>query len=129
MWISFFTHLEIPCYEIKFFASLIFQACRDGLTCVVEQLIKQNPPACNEQDKDGLTPLHHAARGNSLQIIQSLLDAGAGEETFLLVEIMILGCKWRSFLTLRNKPSQRSVWDSDNVFLYYFFYFIKGTVS
>ena len=77
-------------YEIKLFASLIFQACRDGLTRVVEQLIKQNPSACNEQDKDGLTPLHHAARGNSLQIIQSLLDAGAGEETFLLFERMIL---------------------------------------
>ena len=57
---------------------------------MVEQLIKQNPSACNEQDKDGLTPLHHAARGNSLQIIQSLLDAGAGEETVLLFERMIL---------------------------------------
>ena len=39
------------------------------------------------------------------------------------------GWKWRSFLTLRNKPSQRSEWDSDAVFLYYFFYLIKGAVS
>lgn len=46
---------------------------------VVEQLIKTNPASCNELDKDGLTPLHHAARGNFLRIIQSLLDAGAGE--------------------------------------------------
>ncbi|XP_073246127.1 transient receptor potential cation channel subfamily A member 1-like [Porites lutea] len=61
-----------PCKRVG-----LHQACRDGLTRVVEQLIKQNPSACNEQDKDGLTPLHHAARGNSLQIIQTLLDAGA----------------------------------------------------
>ena len=49
------------------------------MVCVVEQLIKTNPASCNELDKDGLTPLHHAARGNFLRIIQSLLDAGAGE--------------------------------------------------
>ena len=56
------------------------QACRDGLTSVVEPLIKVNPSECHAHDKDGLTPLHHAARGNFVQIIQSLLDAGAGEE-------------------------------------------------
>ena len=39
------------------------------------------------------------------------------------------GWKWGSFLTLRNKPSQRAEWDSDTVFLYYFFYLIKGAVS
>ena len=49
------------------------------MVVVVEQLIKTNPASCNELDKDGLTPLHHAARGNFLRIIQSLLDAGAGE--------------------------------------------------
>ena len=121
LWISFSTHLEIPCYEIKLCAFLIFQACRDGLTCVAEQLIKQNPSACNERDKDGLTPLHHATRGKSLQIIQSLLDAGAGEERLLLFERMI-------FQKVAN-GGQRSEWDSDIVFPYYLFYLIKGTVS
>jgi len=43
-------------------------------------LIKTNPADCHEQDKDGLTPLHHAARGNFLKIIQALLEAGAGED-------------------------------------------------
>lgn len=61
-----------PCKRIG-----LHQACRDGLTSVVERLIKVNPSECHVQDKDGLTPLHHAARGNFLQIIQSLLDAGA----------------------------------------------------
>ena len=49
------------------------------MVCVVEQLIKTNPAGINELDKDGLSPLHHAARGNFLRIIQLLLDAGAGE--------------------------------------------------
>ena len=58
---------------------IIFQACIDGLLCQVERLLKTNPGQCNDLDKDGLTPLHHAARGNYLQIIDCLLNAGAGK--------------------------------------------------
>ena len=42
-------------------------------------MLKADPAACNELDKDGLAPLHHAARGSHLQIIDCLLNAGAGK--------------------------------------------------
>ncbi|KAL9957509.1 hypothetical protein ACROYT_G039148 [Oculina patagonica] len=61
-----------PCKRIG-----LHQACRDGMADVAERLIRINPSACDEYDKDGLTPLHHAARGNFVKIIQLLLDAGA----------------------------------------------------
>ncbi|XP_068761069.1 transient receptor potential cation channel subfamily A member 1-like [Montipora capricornis] len=61
-----------PCIRIG-----LHQACIDGLLSQVERLLKANPGQCNDLDKDGLTPLHHAARGNYLQIIDCLLNAGA----------------------------------------------------
>ncbi|XP_067043687.1 transient receptor potential cation channel subfamily A member 1-like isoform X3 [Acropora muricata] len=61
-----------PCKRIG-----LSQACIDGWLCQVEKLLKADPAACNELDKDGLAPLHHAARGSHLQIIDCLLNAGA----------------------------------------------------
>ncbi|KAJ7386257.1 hypothetical protein OS493_010661 [Desmophyllum pertusum] len=75
-----------PCKRIG-----LHQACRDGLADVAERLIQINPSVCNELDKDGLTPLHHAARGNFVQIIQALLNAGA--------DINTPGTKGCSFMT------------------------------
>ncbi len=57
---------------------------------VAERLIRMNPSACDEYDKDGLTPLHHAARGNFVKIIQLLLDAGAGKD--VLLNLGLLTC-------------------------------------
>ncbi|KAK2571650.1 Transient receptor potential cation channel subfamily A member 1 [Acropora cervicornis] len=61
-----------PCKRIG-----LSQACIDGWVCQVEKLLKADPAVCNELDKDGLAPLHHAARGSHLQIIDCLLNAGA----------------------------------------------------
>lgn len=49
------------------------------MPCVAERVIRASAAECNAYDTDGLTPLHHAARGNHVQIIQLLLNAGAGE--------------------------------------------------
>lgn len=55
-----------------------------------EHLIRMNPSACNEYDKDGLAPLHHAARGNHVKIIQSLINAGAGKED--ISSLILISC-------------------------------------
>ena len=56
-----------------------------------EHLIRMNPSACNEYDKDGLAPLHHAARGNHVKIIQSLINAGAGKED--ISSLILVSCQ------------------------------------
>lgn len=86
-----------PCKRIS-----LHQACRDGLATVVERLIRVNPSVCNEHDKDGMAPLHHAARGNFVQIMKLLLKAGAdidipATKNCMYVTPLICASKFDSF--------------------------------
>lgn len=86
-----------PCKRIS-----LHQACRDGLATVVERLIRVNPSVCNEYDKDGMAPLHHAARGNFVQIMKLLLKAGAdidipATKNCMYVTPLICASKFDSF--------------------------------
>lgn len=55
-----------------------FQACRDGLIDIVRALLQGSAPTINTLDKEGLAPLHYAARYDRAEIVQLLIEGGAG---------------------------------------------------
>ena len=82
--------------------------------CQVEKLLKADPAVCNELDKDGLAPLHHAARGSHLQIIDCLLNAGAGkirnDDSFIThdsLHVDVIDVVFDVFTCARINPASR----------------------
>lgn len=57
---------------------LRWQACRDGLIDIVRALQQRGVPTINTLDKDGLAPIHYAARYDHKEIVQLLIEGGAG---------------------------------------------------
>lgn len=57
---------------------LPWQACRDGLIDIVRALQQRGVPTINTLDKDGLAPIHYAARYDHEEIVQLLIEGGAG---------------------------------------------------
>ena len=58
---------------------LLLQACRDGLIDVVRALLKGSAPTIDTADEEGFAPLHYAARYDRSEIVELLIDAGAGK--------------------------------------------------
>lgn len=55
------------------------QACREGDLVVLSSLLESNVNDINETNECGLSPLHYAARNDQGQVIQLLIDHGAGK--------------------------------------------------
>ena len=62
---------------IPFF--LLTQACRDGDLVALSSLLEDNVNVVDEPNECGLSPLHYAARNDQGQVIQLLIDHGAGK--------------------------------------------------
>ena len=54
------------------------QACREGDTAVLSTLLEENTRDINQLDNCGLSALHYAARNNQREVIQLLMNYGAG---------------------------------------------------
>lgn len=57
--------------------ALLFRAVKAGNLAAVLALLAEHPEWVHERDKDGSTPLHHAAWKGFPEIVEALLDAGA----------------------------------------------------
>ena len=68
--------LQPSCY-IKSYVSL--QAARDGLLDIVLAHLRLGVSHLYDVDEDGYTALHHATRYNRVNVLEVLIDAGAGE--------------------------------------------------
>jgi ankyrin repeat protein len=55
----------------------IWRAAKEGDLAEVERLVGQDPGLLNAGDRDGLTPLMHAATGAHVGVVRWLLDKGA----------------------------------------------------
>src|SRR6266851_8618446 len=55
----------------------IFTACEAGHVRAVENLLRNDPGLVHTTDSDGLTPLHHAAFGGNVNVVELLLRMGA----------------------------------------------------
>ena len=56
------------------------QACREGDVAALNLLLQNNNVKdVNKLSEDGLSPLHYAARNDHGQVVQMLIDYGAGE--------------------------------------------------
>lgn len=47
---------------------------------VVKALLQGTAPTVNNFDEEGFAPLHYAARYDRVEIVQLLIDAGAGKK-------------------------------------------------
>ncbi|XP_027043650.1 ankyrin-3-like [Pocillopora damicornis] len=65
------------CYRVG-----LHQACRDGLIDIVRALQQRGVPTINTLDKDGLAPIHYAARYDHEEIVQLLIEGGADLDIF-----------------------------------------------
>lgn len=57
----------------------LLQAARDGLLDVVLAHLRLGLSHIYDVDEDGYTALHHASRYNRVNVLEALLEAGAGE--------------------------------------------------
>jgi ankyrin repeat protein len=55
----------------------IFDAVVEGDRAAVKELLGQDKRLVAKRDGDGATPLHLAAQGGSLEVLQLLIDNGA----------------------------------------------------
>ena len=55
------------------------QAARDGLLDIVLAHLRLGVSHLYDVDEDGYTALHHATRYNRVNVLEVLIDAGAGE--------------------------------------------------
>jgi len=55
----------------------IFEALRNGDLPMIKALIEKTPELVNARDGDGMTPLHYAAMGGNMELINHLLAKGA----------------------------------------------------
>lgn len=58
---------------------MLTQACREGDLVVLSSLLESKVNDLNEPNECGLSPLHYAARNDQGQVIQLLIDHGAGK--------------------------------------------------
>ena len=58
---------------------LLTQACREGDLVVLSSLLENNVNDLDEPNEGGLSPIHYAARNDQGQVIQMLIDHGAGK--------------------------------------------------
>lgn len=65
------------CYRVG-----LHQACRDGLIDIVRALQQRGVPTINTLDKEGLAPIHYAARYDHEEIVQLLIEGGADLDIF-----------------------------------------------
>lgn len=60
---------------------LILQAAKFGDAAAVENHFssgKRENSACNQLDEHQMSPLHYAARSNYIDVVETLIDHGAG---------------------------------------------------
>eukprot|EP00656_Telonema_subtile_P057689 TRINITY_DN9548_c0_g1_i1.p1 TRINITY_DN9548_c0_g1~~TRINITY_DN9548_c0_g1_i1.p1 ORF type:complete len:147 (-),score=34.58 TRINITY_DN9548_c0_g1_i1:411-851(-) len=55
----------------------VFQASRQNWAHKIELVVQHCPDRVHSKDQAGFTPLHYAARHNSMQVAKLLLQAGA----------------------------------------------------
>jgi len=65
--------------DCKIFLFLFTQACREGDLVVLSSLLENNVSDLDEPNAYGLSLLHYAARNDQGQVIQMLIDRGAGK--------------------------------------------------
>ena len=58
---------------------LLTQACREGDLAVMRSLLEEDVNDLDRLSEGGLSALHYAARNDHGQVIQLLIDHGAGE--------------------------------------------------
>jgi ankyrin repeat protein/Tol biopolymer transport system component len=58
----------------------IFDTLRKGNIQAVKALVEKTPQLVDARDREGMTPLHHAAMGGDTELINYLIEKGAGLE-------------------------------------------------
>jgi len=62
-------------------AQSIFDAIHKGDAEAVKVLVEKSPQIVDSRDSDGMTPLHHAARGGNAALVNYLIENGANKES------------------------------------------------
>lgn len=59
----------------------LFDATRKGDAEAVRALIEKSPQMVDQRDSEGMTPLHHAARGGNAALVNYLIEKGGDKES------------------------------------------------